>query len=59
MVKFCEPELFDVPELVEGLRDKEIPTLVMDVELNQGFGGQLSTRVEAFGEMLNGQDKKQ
>ena len=59
MVKFCEPELFDVPELVEGLRDKEIPTLVMDVELNQGFGGQLSTRVEAFGEMLNGQNKKQ
>ncbi len=58
MVKFCEPELFDVPELVEGLREKGVPTLVMDVEINQGFGGQLATRVEAFGEMLRGQDMK-
>jgi benzoyl-CoA reductase/2-hydroxyglutaryl-CoA dehydratase subunit BcrC/BadD/HgdB len=52
MVKFCEPELFDVPEMVEGLREKGILTLVMDVEINQGFGGQLATRVEAFAEML-------
>ena len=58
MVKFCEPELFDVPELVKGLRDRAIPTLVMDVELNQGFGGQLATRVEAFGEMIRGQNRK-
>lgn len=57
MVKFCEPELFDVPELVKGLRDRGIFTLVMDVELNQGFGGQLATRIEAFGEILSGHNK--
>jgi benzoyl-CoA reductase/2-hydroxyglutaryl-CoA dehydratase subunit BcrC/BadD/HgdB len=52
MVKFCEPELFDVPLLVEGLKEKGIATLVVDVELNRGFSGQLATRVEAFVEMI-------
>jgi len=52
VVKFCEPELFDVPELVEALKEKGISTLVMDVEINQGFGGQLATRIEAFAEMI-------
>jgi benzoyl-CoA reductase/2-hydroxyglutaryl-CoA dehydratase subunit BcrC/BadD/HgdB len=52
MVKFCEPELFDVPLVVEALRARGIKTLVVDVELNQGLSGQLTTRIEAFVEML-------
>jgi benzoyl-CoA reductase/2-hydroxyglutaryl-CoA dehydratase subunit BcrC/BadD/HgdB len=52
MVKFCEPELFDVPQLVEGLKGRGIPTLVLDTDLNQGLSGQMSTRVEAFVELL-------
>ncbi|RJR35502.1 MAG: 2-hydroxyacyl-CoA dehydratase [Desulfobacteraceae bacterium] len=52
MVKFCEPELFDLPELVEGLKKKGIPVLLLDMELNQGLSGQMSTRVEAFVELL-------
>lgn len=52
IVKFCEPELFDVPQLVEGLKGRGIATLVMDVELNQGLSGQMTTRVEAFTELL-------
>lgn len=51
-VKFCEPELFDIPQLVEGLKRKGVATLVMDAELNQGVSGQMRTRIEAFVEMI-------
>ena len=52
MVKFCEPELFDVPTVVKALKQAGIATLVIDVELNQGMSGQMATRVEAFLEMI-------
>ena len=52
-VKFCEPELFDVPQLVKELKKKGLATLVIDSELNQGLSGQLTTRVEAFVEMIS------
>ena len=52
MVKFCELELFDLPILLEGLKKRGLPTLVIDIELNQGLTGQLTTRIEAFGEMI-------
>jgi benzoyl-CoA reductase/2-hydroxyglutaryl-CoA dehydratase subunit BcrC/BadD/HgdB len=52
MVKFCEPELFDVPQLLEALKKKGLATLVIDSEINQDFSGQLATRVEAFVEMI-------
>ena len=53
MVKFCEPELFDVPRVVKALKAAGIATLVIDVELNQGVSGQMATRVEAFLEMIS------
>jgi len=53
MVKFCEPELFDVPQLLGDLKKKGLATLVIDSELNQGLNGQLATRVEAFVEMIS------
>jgi benzoyl-CoA reductase/2-hydroxyglutaryl-CoA dehydratase subunit BcrC/BadD/HgdB len=52
-VKFCEPELFDIPQLAEALKSKGVATLVMDTELNQGVSGQMRTRVEAFVEMVS------
>ena len=52
MVKFCEPELFDVPQLTKELKKRGLATLVIDSELNQGLSGQLNTRVEAFVEMI-------
>jgi benzoyl-CoA reductase/2-hydroxyglutaryl-CoA dehydratase subunit BcrC/BadD/HgdB len=52
-VKFCEPELFDIPQLVEALKRRGLATLVMDTELNQGVSGQMRTRVEAFIEMIS------
>ena len=52
MTKFCEPELFDVPQLVKEIKKRGFATLVIDSELNQGLSGQLNTRVEAFVEMI-------
>lgn len=52
-VKFCEPELFDVPQLVEGVKKRGLSTLVVDAEINQGLSGQLGTRLEAFVEMMS------
>jgi len=53
IVKFCEPEWFDIPSLQESLKERGIPSLVLDTELNQGLSGQMSTRVEAFIETLH------
>ncbi len=51
-VKFCETELFDVPLLSDELKTNGYPSLIIDTELNQGLSGQITTRVEAFLEML-------
>ena len=53
VVKFCEPEWFDVPNLIQEIKTKGIPTLVLDTEVNQGLSGQMKTRVEAFVEMIS------
>ncbi len=52
VVKFCEPEWFDIPNLKEELKKKGISTLALDTELNQGLSGQMVTRVGAFVEMI-------
>jgi benzoyl-CoA reductase/2-hydroxyglutaryl-CoA dehydratase subunit BcrC/BadD/HgdB len=52
MVKFCEPELFDVPQVVESMKREGVAAMVVDTELNQGLSGQMRTRVEAFVEMI-------
>lgn len=53
LIKFCEPELFDIPQLVKGLKAAGLATLTLDSDINQGMSGQLVTRVEAFIEMIN------
>jgi len=53
VVKFCEPEFFDLPLLVEALKSRGLATLVIDSEVNQGLSGQISTRIEAFVEMIS------
>jgi benzoyl-CoA reductase/2-hydroxyglutaryl-CoA dehydratase subunit BcrC/BadD/HgdB len=52
MVKFCEPELFDLPQIVEAMKRKGLATLVLDSELHQAPSGQMRTRIEAFVEMM-------
>ncbi len=51
-VKFCETELFDVPNLVEEMKAAGLPTLVLDTEVNEAETGRMRTRIEAFVEML-------
>jgi benzoyl-CoA reductase/2-hydroxyglutaryl-CoA dehydratase subunit BcrC/BadD/HgdB len=53
MVKFCEPEFFDLPPLLEDLKKNGLATMVLESELNQDMSGQLTTRVEAFVEMIS------
>ncbi|NQT61822.1 MAG: 2-hydroxyacyl-CoA dehydratase [Candidatus Marinimicrobia bacterium] len=52
MVKFCEPELFDHRLLVKTLREKSIPVLTLETELESHISGQDKTRIEAFTELL-------
>ena len=52
VAKFCEPELFDVPHLVEVCKDAGLPVLVLESELQMGSLAPLGTRVEAFLESI-------
>ena len=52
IVKFCEPELFDLPILQKELREAGLPTLLVEVDLNSPFSQQMQTRLGAFLEMI-------
>lgn len=51
-VKFCEPELFDVPLLRSHLGEAGFPLLHVEVELGEDLSQQTLTRLEAFVETL-------
>lgn len=51
---FCEPHLFDIPYLKGLLQEKEIPSLVLESELQSFSRGQLRTRLQAFIETIRG-----
>lgn len=51
-VKFCEPELFDLPLLRQGLQEAGLPSVHIEVDLNTPLSHQTLTRIEAFLEML-------
>jgi bzd-type benzoyl-CoA reductase N subunit len=51
---FCEPHLFDVPYLRGLLREKGVPSLVLESELQSFSRGQLRTRLQAFVETITG-----
>jgi benzoyl-CoA reductase/2-hydroxyglutaryl-CoA dehydratase subunit BcrC/BadD/HgdB len=51
-IKFCEPELFDIPLLREQLAASGLPLLHIEVELSRSFAQQTLTRIEAFVETL-------
>lgn len=51
-VKFCEPELFDLPQLRNGLQLKGIPSLILELDINDPLTNQTLTRIEAFMEMI-------
>jgi benzoyl-CoA reductase/2-hydroxyglutaryl-CoA dehydratase subunit BcrC/BadD/HgdB len=51
-VKFCEPELFDLPALKQTAAEMGLPLLHVESELEAGLSGQVATRLEAFGEVV-------
>jgi benzoyl-CoA reductase/2-hydroxyglutaryl-CoA dehydratase subunit BcrC/BadD/HgdB len=51
----CEPHGFDNVLLGRALSERSIPHLVLEVEPHLGNLGQLTTRLEAFVEMLSGE----
>jgi benzoyl-CoA reductase/2-hydroxyglutaryl-CoA dehydratase subunit BcrC/BadD/HgdB len=51
-VKFCEPELFDLPQLRQGLRNCGISSLTVEVDLNDELTQPVLNRLAAFLEML-------
>ena len=53
VMKFCEPELFDLPALRAALAARGVPALQLDSELELEPSAQAVTRVEAFVEMLS------
>lgn len=52
-VKFCEPELFDLPQIRAGIQSQKIPSLVIEIDLNDSLSNQILTRLEAFMEMIS------
>ncbi len=52
-VKFCEPELFDVPAIRQTFASRGVPVLQLEGELERELPGQVVTRIEAFAELLS------
>ena len=52
VVKFCEPELFDLPLVRWRLKEVGLPSIAIEIELNDAHPLQAMTRIEAFVEML-------
>ncbi len=53
-IKFCEPELFDVPMIREAFEQEGVPVLLLESELETTVPAQIATRIEAFVEVVRG-----
>lgn len=53
-LKFCETENYDYPLLRDALSAANIPNIRVETEIGNVSRGQISTRIEAFVEMLGG-----
>jgi benzoyl-CoA reductase/2-hydroxyglutaryl-CoA dehydratase subunit BcrC/BadD/HgdB len=56
VVKFCEPELFDVPAIRRTCAARGVPLLYLEGELERQLSGQTVTRIEAFAELLSARE---
>ncbi len=52
-VKFCEPEQFYLPHLVKSLKEVDIPSVSIEIDIADPLSNQVVTRLEAFMEMLS------
>lgn len=51
-VKFCEPELFDVPFIEKEMKNSGIPVLHIETNLEKEIPSQTKTRIQAFLEAI-------
>lgn len=51
-VKFCEPELFDLPLLRKALAAAKVASITVEVDINEPLPQRVLTRLEAFVEMV-------
>lgn len=56
MVKHCEPHMIYFPHLLKKLADADIPHLLIETEHEVVSLAGIRTRLQAFGEMLKGQE---
>lgn len=54
VVKFCEPELFEIPSIRRAFESQGIPVLFLETELETKLSSRNTTMIEAFVEMLKG-----
>jgi len=57
IIRYCVPYAHDIPLLTDRLEKAGIPILALDVEYGTSGSGQISTRVQAFLEMLETRKK--
>lgn len=55
-LKFCDPESFDHPYLKALLEQADIPSLIVETDINALDVGAITTRIEAFVETLEAGD---
>jgi bcr-type benzoyl-CoA reductase subunit C len=51
-IKFCEPDAFDQPQLANRLKEENIPTAFIDMDLSMSNFEAIKTRINAFCEIL-------
>jgi benzoyl-CoA reductase subunit C len=51
-LKYCHPFLYEAPLFAKALKERDIPTNILEVGHDMSGHGQLRTRVQAFIEML-------
>lgn len=55
-LKYCEPENFDYPDMRDACESAGIPTVKVETELGNVNLGQLETRLQAFLEIIKGDE---
>ncbi|MCL4479471.1 MAG: 2-hydroxyacyl-CoA dehydratase family protein [Deltaproteobacteria bacterium] len=51
-IKFCEPEAFDRPDIIDHLKQHNVKTHVFEVELQMNSFESIKTRLQAFKELM-------
>lgn len=52
LMKFCDPEEYDVPILMEAFKEARIPLLVVEIDQQTRAYEQIMTRIQSFAETL-------